>query len=375
MLGRSRFGVSRVRLTRLDLRQFRRFDAVRFEPAAGISLLTGANGAGKTSVLEALHLLAYGRSFRGRVRDGLIREGHGALEVFAEWVEPGAATETRRIGLRHEGARWLGRLDGSDVEQLGTLCQALAVVTFEPGSHALVAGAAEGRRRFLDWGLFHVEHDSLVPWRRYNRALRQRNALLKSGRAGADLDAWDRELHDAAMPLDQMRERYAEALAPYVAASAAELVPGIGPIDLRYAPGWRRTELTLSDALLLARDRDRGSGFTSVGPHRAEMHIEFDQFPGRAALSRGQGKLLALSLLLGQAAHLASARGGWPIVALDDMASELDHQHQNLLVERLVRANAQVLMTGTDIPAAVRSRTSSVAVFHVEHGTIRAADA
>lgn len=358
-----------MRVTRLDLGNLRRFESLRFEPAPGLNLLTGANGAGKTSVLEALHLLAYGRSFRGRVRDGLIRVGSNALEVYAEWSE--GSTGRRRIGLRHEGAAWSGRLDGQDIAHLGTLCQALAVVTFEPGSHALVAGPAEGRRRFLDWGLFHVEHGSLQQWRRYNRALKQRNALLKSGRAGRDLDAWDRELADAAGPLDRIREQYTDALAPALSAFSSELVPGIGPIRLRYAPGWRRDELAFEDALLLARDRDRSGGFTSVGPHRADARIMFDAFPGRDALSRGQGKLLALALLLAQASHLAVVRGHWPVIALDDMASELDHDHQTLLLDRLILAGAQVLMTGTHLPPAIEARTAEVGLFHVEHGAIR----
>ena len=173
-----------MHIRRLSLHQVRRFDSVELAPQPGINLITGDNGAGKTSVLEALHVMAYGRSFRGRVRDGLVRQGQDALDVFVEWDEQrsGAESATRRkAGLRHSGQEWKGRLDGEDVGQLGNLCAALAVVTFEPGSHALVSGGGEPRRRFLDWGLFHVEPDFLALWRRYSRALKQRNALLKQG--------------------------------------------------------------------------------------------------------------------------------------------------------------------------------------------------
>ena len=131
-----------MRVTRLSLRDLRRFDSVELLPAPGLNLLTGDNGAGKTSVLEALHLMAYGRSFRGRVRDGLVREHAQALEVFVEWLEDKggeAPPQTRRAGLRHSGGDWSGRLDGREVAHLGQLCTALAVVTFEPGSHALVS--------------------------------------------------------------------------------------------------------------------------------------------------------------------------------------------------------------------------------------------
>ena len=169
-----------MHVTRLTVAGLRRFEQVSLTPDPGLNLITGDNGAGKTSLLEALHLMAYGRSFRGRVRDGLVRTGADAVEVFVEWEE-GAAIRPRRAGLRHNGQAWTGRLDGETVGQLGELCAALAVVSFEPGSHALVTGGGEPRRRFVDWGLFHVEHNFLGLWRRYARALKQRNALLKSG--------------------------------------------------------------------------------------------------------------------------------------------------------------------------------------------------
>ena len=96
-----------MRLTRLDIGGLRRFDAVSLAPGPSLNLLTGANGAGKTSVLEAMHLMAYGRSFRGRVRDGLIRQGAQAIEIFVEWEE--ASGRTRKAGLRHTGQGWQGR--------------------------------------------------------------------------------------------------------------------------------------------------------------------------------------------------------------------------------------------------------------------------
>src|SRR5687768_3040993 len=179
-----------MQVTRLDIRNLRCFRDVTLGPAPGLNVITGDNGAGKTSLLEALHLMAYGRSFRGRVRDGLVRTGSEAVEVFVEWRE-GPDARHRRAGLRHTGQTWVGGLDWENSAQLGELCAALAVVSFEPGSHALVTGGGEPRRRFVDWGLFHVEPDFLPLWRRYARALKQRNALFKSGAGGQQLDAWD----------------------------------------------------------------------------------------------------------------------------------------------------------------------------------------
>lgn len=368
-----------MRLTRLQVTALRRLGEVSLRPGPGINLITGDNGAGKTSLLEGLHLLAYGRSFRGRVRDGLIRTGSEAVEVFAEWRED-VSGRTRRAGLRHSGQRWEGRLDGETVSQLGELCAALAVVTFEPGSHALVTGGGEPRRRLVDWGLFHVEQADpsavghgggfLTLWRRYARALKQRNALLKARVRDNQLEAWDHELAETGEPLTRRRLAYLDALEPLLQTMATELAPSLGMPRLAFQPGWARDNLSLADALLVARDRDLANGFTSVGPHRADWRIDYAALPGREALSRGQAKLSALAVLLAQAEQHAAASGEWPVVALDDLASELDRNHQRRVLERLEASGAQVFITGTEAPSTLSERQGDIHVFHVEHANL-----
>ncbi|RYZ73625.1 MAG: DNA replication/repair protein RecF [Lysobacteraceae bacterium] len=358
-----------MQVTRLTASGLRRFQSVAIEPAPGLNLVTGDNGAGKTSLLEALHLMAYGRSFRGRVRDGLVRTGAEAVEVFVEWQE-GEEGRRRRAGLRHTGQAWTGRLDGQAVTQLGELCAALAVVSFEPGSHALVTGGGEPRRRFMDWGLFHVEPLFLPLWRRYGRALKQRNALLKSGAGGSQLDAWDHELADAGEPLSRHRQQYLQQLQSRLQDVAGALAPALGVAHLDYLSGWRSADMSLADALLLARDRDRALGYTTVGPHRADWRIDYAAHPNREALSRGQAKLSALSALLAQAEDYAERRGEWPIIALDDLSSELDRQHQGRVLGRLRGSGAQLFITGTEPPAALQALDLPVARFHVEHGQV-----
>lgn len=355
-----------MHLTRLDIAGFRRLENVSLVPGPGVTLLVGPNGAGKTSVLEAMHLLAYGRSFRGRVRDGLIRDGDAALQVFAEWQSADGATH--KVGLRHTGQAWEGRLDGQAVAHLGELCAALAVVTFEPGSHALVGGGGEGRRRLLDWGLFHVEPEFLGLWRRYARALKQRNALLKRGGEAGLLDVWDQELAWSGELLSAHRQRYLDAWTPHLQAAAAQLLPAAGMASLLFQPGWRHEELSLADALVVSRERDRSIGHTSVGPHRADWRLQYRHLPGWDRLSRGQGKLTALAILLSQAGLHAELRGEWPVVSLDDLASELDQAHQRYVLEWLTHSGAQVFITGTEVPRVIRDMALSCSVFHVEQG-------
>nr|WP_238346313.1 DNA replication/repair protein RecF [Luteimonas saliphila] len=344
---------------------------LELRPGPALNLVLGPNGAGKTSLLEAIHLLAYGRSFRGRVRDGLIRTGNEVLEVFAEWEEPDGVH--RKAGLRHSGQAWTGRLDGESVQHLGDLCAALAAVSFEPGSHTLVTGGAEARRRYLDWGLFHVERgdNPFQPvWRRYARALKQRNALLKQRAAHGQLEAWDAELAAAAEHLDLQRRAYVERLRPRFRAISRDLLPQLGEGNLHYRSGWRREQLSLADALLLARERDLATGFTSVGPHRADWRVEHDTRPAGEALSRGQAKLTALACLLAQAEDFADRRHHWPVFLLDDLASELDRPHQQRLLERLRESGAQVFVTGTESPPALAEAGWTPVMFHVERGDV-----
>ncbi|GGJ95472.1 DNA replication/repair protein RecF [Luteimonas terricola] len=352
-------------LSRFELRDLRNLAEVALQPGPGLNMLSGPNGAGKTSLLEGLHLLAYGRSFRGRVRDGLVRTGRDAVEVFAEWRVEGEEG-SHRAGLRHAGGSWEARLDGEPVSHLGELCAAFMVVTFEPGSHALVSGGGEPRRRFVDWGLFHVEQGFLPLWRRYSRALKQRNALLKSGAPGSQISAWDHELAASGEELTRRRGLYLNRLQERLAPVAAALAPALGEMVLDFEPGWRRSSLSLADALAVARERDQFLGHTSVGPHRADWKLRLAGKAEGEALSRGQAKLAALSCLFAQAADCAAERADWPVIALDDLASELDAAHRERVLAFLASIPAQAFITGTDLLQPVGPAT----VFHVEHGRV-----
>ncbi len=167
-------------------------------------------------------------------------------------------------------------------------------------------------------------------------------------------------------PLTRHRQAYLDALEPRLQTMASELAPALGLPRLTFQPGWARENLSLADALLVARDRDLVNGFTSVGPHRADWRIDYASLSGREALSRGQAKLSALAILLAQAEHHAHACGEWPVVALDDLASELDRNHQRRILERLMASGAQVFITGTEAPSVLSALDAEIGMFHVE---------
>lgn len=355
-----------MRLERLYLQGFRCISELTLDLAPGVNVLLGANGAGKTSILEAAFLLSHGRSFRSGARDALLQRGAAGLSIFSSVRH--ADGLVHRLGLRREGPSWGARLDGQDVP-VGELIRECAVVCFEPGSHALIAGAAEERRRFLDWGVFHVEHEFLLTWRRYQRALRQRNSLLRMGTvADAGLLApWEVELARTGMLIDQWRRSYLDRFLPFLREQSALLLPELGGLDLRYRPGWPEGE-DLAEVLASQRSRDQGRGHTVAGAHRADWSLSFESAPQREHLSRGQEKLTALICVLAQALLDAQHRGEWPIVCLDDLASELDQVHQAAVVDSLRKTSAQVVISGTELPEVLERGT--VEMFHVEQGQL-----
>lgn len=355
-------------LTQLKLTDFRGFAQLEWQPGPAINLITGDNGAGKTSLLEALHLVAHGRSFRARVGDGLIRRGQPHLELVLSWQRQG---RQHQAGLRHSGREWQARLDREDVVALSELCAALAVISYEPGSQSLISGGAELRRRFLDWALFHVEPDFLGQWRRYARALRQRNQLLKEQAATVDLLAsWESEMASAGERLCALRRAGMEQLNPRIAKLAASFLPELGAPSTSFLPGWNQGRWSLAEALEQTRHRDLHLGYSSLGPHRADWRIEFPGLDSRAMLSRGQTKLLALCCVLAQAQLLTATLGEPPILCLDDLASELDGSHLARVVAHLADTGAQIFITGTRWPQPECWQNLDPARFHVEHGQV-----
>ncbi len=355
-----------MKLGILRIQGLRCLSGVELELAPAINVFVGANGAGKTSVLEAAFLLSHARSFRNGAREALQQRGAAGMSIFAEMQH--ADGRTSRLGLGRSAARWEAKVDGTTVP-LGRLVRECAVVCFDPGAHALIAGGAEERRRYLDWGVFHVEPTFLTVWHRYQRALKQRNSLLRSTSALDDalFAPWESELAQTATQIDQQRQNYLNRLRPQLQTSAAGLLPELGTLELRYRRGWADDQ-SLQDLLRDQRTRDVARGHTTLGVHRADWSLAFEHAPLREHLSRGQEKLTALASMLAQAQLYAADRGEWPVVCLDDLASELDQTHQQAVVIQLATAQAQILLSGTELPIALMD--GAPRVFHVEQGSL-----
>jgi DNA replication and repair protein RecF len=250
---------------------------------------------------------------------------------------------------------------------MAMLAAALPVHAIDPGVHQLVDGGPSERRRFLDWGVFHVEHQYLELWKRYRRSLGQRNAALKAGANPRELAAWTEPLATAGTAIDAQRRAYVQALAEAVGRFSWSLLEHA--VTVEYAPGWSG-DRPFADALSDSAARDRLAGSTDVGPHRADLVFRIDDRRVQDEASRGQQKLITAALVLAQAT-VQRASGEEPsVVLVDDPAAELDAASLERLLAVLENLPAQLIMTA--LTPEQLPPSANAAVFHVERGEVRA---
>ncbi|MEO8466893.1 MAG: DNA replication/repair protein RecF [Gammaproteobacteria bacterium] len=326
------------------------------------NFIFGPNGAGKTSILEGVFLLGRGRSFRTRQTRRLVQRGQDGFAVFGE--VPGNAGH-RRLGVSFTAGHLTKRIDGQDATGMAALAEILPVHSLDPSSHQLVEGAPSERRRFLDWGVFHVEHAYLDSWKRYRRILSQRNAALKAGATATALRSWTMALLESGAAVDASRRSYVSLLAPLVTEFGQQLLDQ--PLSIEYRPGWVKGQ-TFEAGVAAAERRDLMSRTTEVGPHRADLEIQLAGRRLQDEASRGQQKLAAAAMVLAQLA-VGSTQQASPVLLVDDPAAELDALSLGRLLDLLERVPAQIVLTA--LSAEHLSPIPGYPVFHVEQGAVR----
>jgi DNA replication and repair protein RecF len=328
-----------VPLGRVQVTDFRCLQSAALDLDPQFTLISGPNASGKTSLLEALYVLGRGRSFRTRRLEHLIRHGATQFVVFGE-----AVTADRRIPVGVEGSAGgvRARIAGDKASTLAELALMLPVQIIDPEIHHLIEEGPSRRRRFLDWGVFHVEPTFVAHWQRYRQALRQRNAALKSGQEPTVVAVWDGDLLQYGDLLSRARARYVERLSEQATAIARNLL-GM-ELALSYRPGWARDQ-SFAEALQASTSHDRQMGSTQVGPHRAELGIRLNGATVKDRISRGQQKLLAASLLIAQLKLFPDDSPVRPSLLLDDPAAELDDERLAGLIREVSAHSVQLIVT------------------------------
>ncbi|HTC44220.1 MAG TPA: DNA replication/repair protein RecF [Steroidobacteraceae bacterium] len=354
----------------LSIQNLRCLRQVDLELHPGRNLIIGANGSGKTSLLEAVFLLGRGRSFRTRNSERLISHGESRLVVFGRTLPPDASGIPTALGIQvTRGEPTIAKVQGAFTQTLADLSAALPVQVIDPGVHKLVEDSAYRRRRWMDWATFHVEHGFVEVWANYTRALKQRNAVLKQIQtdrgATGQLDAWDSELAQLGEKLAQSRRRVLEDLRPHWQATVLALADL--NLELVYFQGWGRGT-PLLESLQAFRERDVQRGSTHAGPHRADVILKLDGKLARDTLSRGQQKLAAVSMILAQLRLLTTLLPEPPTLLLDDPAAELDPERLTRFIDQVAPLRSQLVLTS--LTAGGQPFGQPDRVFHVEQGRV-----
>jgi DNA replication and repair protein RecF len=357
-----------VSLGQLSIQNLRCIRQAEFELHSGRNLIVGANGSGKTSLLEAIFLLGRGRSFRTRNSERLITQGESRLVVFGR-TAPEAPAMPTPLGVQvTRGEPTVAKIRGEFARTFADLSEALPVQVIDPGVHKLVEDSAFRRRRWMDWATFHVEHGFVDVWSAYTRALKQRNAVLKQFPGDAinpQLAAWDVEVAQLGEKLAQSRRQMLDALQPHWQETVQALA-GL-KLELGYFQGWARGT-PLLEALQLSRERDLVRGSTHAGPHRGDVLLRLDGKLARDTLSRGQQKLAAASMILAQLRLLTTVLPEPPTLLLDDPAAELDPDRLGRFIDQVALLRCQLVLTS--LAPGRQPFGQADRLFHVEQGRV-----
>ncbi len=353
-------------IKQLSIENFRNIENERFEPSPGLNLIYGDNASGKTSTLEAISVLSSLRSFRSAKLSELVRYQQSGFRVYGLLAD-GSGQELP-IGVARQEKELTLRAGGQKLKKVSELATKLPVQIIHPDSHQIVSGGPKQRRRFVDWGVFHVEHEYHQLWRKYEKALSQRNAALRLNQIGKDENAWDIVLSEVAEKVHLYRERYISDLQALLPEYTRE-ISRTSKVELEYYPGWD-TNKGLMRALADTWDRDKKRGFTSSGPHRAELNFKVDGKPADKHVSRGQQKMLVFAMLLSQVVLFRAKKQKNCVLLLDDLAAELDQAHRNRLLALLQDISVQLFITCIKRESIQVDLWQQHKVFHVERGKI-----
>ncbi len=355
-----------MRLTSVDVTSVRNLSRISIEPGPGLNFFYGQNGAGKTSLLEAISILSSGRSFRpGRI-GSIVQDSEEKLTVSAEALND-ITRSTTRLGISRGKDKVEARIDGQAISRISDLAKALPCVSISTRNHELVEGGPSERRSFLDWILFHVDHRYLAASRRYRDALQQRNAALRDHSNDlALIQTWDDELAVTGELISQSRSEVIRQFISRFSELKDALPSNIIP-DFQYNKGWPE-DITLKQQLEKNINYCRRMNVTTAGPHRADLKIKVGRQEARYVNSRGQQKLLAILMRLVQMDLYSKHHNHPPVLLFDDLPSELDSKARKFVFEFLSASNVQVFLTGVD---DISKEIQSVNIlFHVKQGEI-----
>lgn len=373
--------IPRLALEHISIREVRNLECVELDAAPRLNVITGNNGQGKTSILEALYLLATSRSFRtGRLGDVIRHDAaHGSVRGrFREEQAgfDGGLVREQSCGLQH-GKRVV-RIDGEAPESLTHYATRSPVVVFEPRQLSLSTGPAAGRRTLLDRITLFQRPELAGHRARYSQALKARQSLLTQARGPAlgaadELDAFETLLASHGAAITVARQAACETLEQQVSDAFGSIGDPSIELEVRYQPGGSEEQDRAREELAARRAADAQARRAGFGPHRDDLELRLDGHPARTVGSQGQHRAITLALKIAELDCIAAARGLQPILLLDDVSSELDPERTEALFAALARTDGQIFLTTTrpNLIVSVAVAAAERRDFRVEAGQLQ----
>lgn len=338
------------------------------EPSTKLNLIYGDNGSGKSGFLESISILSTGKSYRAKKLAHCFSYKKNKMLIKAK-VEDKILGEACIENLRMLEAQQIMKINEVPVGSQAEVAHWLPIQQIDPTAFSLLSGAPEKRREFMDWGLFHVEQSFFPKWKLFKQQLKQRNIILKN-KDREFLEQWTASFCSTSEQINDSRKKYLQDFKPIFIKMCDSL--GIGDeLTLKFYPGWDESK-SLQEILTRQEERDMQLGYTQSGPHRAEMKLKSHGFLASEVLSRGQQKLTVLALKLAQSELFYKQSGRKSIYLIDDLSSELDEKHMNLLFEYFAQLDCQIFITSIKKEDLIKNaHIDKAKVFHVEQGKIK----
>ncbi len=351
-------------IEKLQIKDLRNIEKAELKPEPGVNIITGDNASGKSSLLEAIHLLLLSKSFRSTKSEVIIRHDQQKLQVVSRLK---TNKQIRSLGIEKNRKQTTIRFAGEKLKSAAQLAKIQPLVLITPESHQLILGGPARRRTIIDWLLFHVEQTYYKNWQTYNKVLKQRNAILRKRRDCEELTVWDEKLVQTGESLDQQRRVVVGKLIRELQEKTTKYCEF--PVHLEYEGGWGEKEL--KEVIDQGREKDLSVGYTRKGPHRSDLIIKIKEQKAADVLSRGQTKILSVAIEMAKTSLLEEVTGKTVIILVDDLAAELDIERKEKITEMLDSMKTQQFITATEQRVLPIKLVKESKLFHVEHGQFR----
>ena len=350
-----------MHIDNIKLINFRLFESLHFSPSSKANVIIGANATGKTSLLESIYLLARNRSFRTKNNVSLINKNAQELIISANLIKD--CGTNFHLGLKKTKSQTELHIAGQKQRRVSDQARLIPLGIVTANIQRLFTDGPNIRRKFINWGVFHVEHEYATIMNTYNKILMQRNTALRSGKGFYKV--WDIQFVEYGNIIDQLRKNYFKHF-QCIFKKLIKNYDSFADIEIQYKQGWNK-EKKLIEAI--KGKNDSHLQYTASGPHRADIGIYINNNSAVEVLSNGQLKILSILFVIAQLILIQQFTNERPIVLFDDIASEIDEENKRRILQLIISLDYQSFITTLDNDFN-RNEMLESQVFHVEHGEI-----